>query len=151
MHSKLLLLGLAAQTAAPCYACVRGGAPERWMASVLAASIVLSHVALDHVHRFYRWEESVAIIDVAVLFAALLIAMLANRYWTVPFAALQAIIVIGHWAKRTNELILPSVYYGATGYVIYPLMLLLAIGTWRHRRRRSAAGGDPPWKPVLRI
>ena len=118
---------------------------------MLAGSIVLSHVALGHVHRFHRWEEGVALIDVIVLLGALAVAIRANRYWTVPFAALQSAIVIGHWAKRTNELILPAVYYAATSYVIYPLMLLLLIGTWRHRRRLIGTGSDGGWKRSLQL
>ena len=91
------------------------------------------------------------LVDATVLVAALMIAVAANRYWTIYLAVLQTIIVFAHAAKQMDEFILPTVYYLMTAYMIYPIMTLLAVGAWRHQRRKKIQGVDDAWKQSLRL
>jgi len=54
--------------------------------------------------------------------------------------------VLGHLLKLGDPHLIRSVYLVMLALWIYPQLLLLVLGTWRHRVRLEATGVDPSWR-----
>ena len=66
----------------------------------------------------------------------------AERFWPLWVAGLQLTTVISHGLKAVHFDLLPQAYAAAARFWVYPIFLIIVIGTWRtHRFRREAA--DP--------
>jgi hypothetical protein len=133
-----LLLG-----AACLYAFVRGGAPERLTAAVFAIAACASYYA--PYSRYREVELALFAIDLVTLLALATIAARADRYWPLYVSALQLLTLAIHGAKAYEPGLVHWMYGGASGKIAYPMILLLAIGVFRHRRRLIEVGRDPDW------
>lgn len=86
-------------------------------------------------------------LDAALLIGLAILAIRSTRFWPLWIAGFQTAAVIAHTAKMLD----PSML--AFGYALqvrgwgYPMLLVMALGTWRHGRRVHLAGTDPSWKP----
>lgn len=127
------------------YAAIRGGAPERWGAGLLVLAVVATNVALAL--QWLRYQETYVgamIVDIVFAAALVVLAVKANRFWPLWAAAVQLDEVLTH-------LVMFRAATGSFSYAYallvfsYPLPILLAIGTWRHRRRLKTHGDDPAW------
>ena len=128
------------------YAILRGGAPERLCAAIFVMAYILSTIAQSGPAVRFEWVEvGVFAVDLAVLLALLVLAMRANRFWTLWVAALQIIGTAGHGVKLADPDVMRSGYAIALALWAYPQLLLLVIGTWNHRRRLARNGADPSW------
>lgn len=128
------------------YAFLRGGAPERAGAAIIGIGSILTYFAMSNAATNYRSVEADAfIVDVVVLVAFIILALRANRYWPLWVAALQIIGMAGYAIKLAE----PSTIRQAFGFALvfwsYPMLLLIAFGTWRHQRRLARSGADPSW------
>jgi hypothetical protein len=132
----------------PCiaYAFLAGGAPERIGAAVYALAAVGSHlIMLTHGDRWLSIEVGVFIVDVLLFISFTILALRANRFWPLWVSALLGLGVLGHLARLGG----PGMYWWA--YVVtltiwsYPILGLIALGTWAHRRRLARNGVDPSW------
>lgn len=85
-------------------------------------------------------------IDVALLVGLTIVAIAARRFWPIWVAGLQAATVFAHIAKALNPDMLPIGYSFQIRFWGYAMLLLTAIGTWRHVRRKRLAGHDVSWK-----
>jgi Flp pilus assembly pilin Flp len=131
------------------YALWRGGAPERAAAFVLLAGVVSTSTAQAFdAHRFATVQWGVAMVDVAVLIGFLSVALLSTRYWPMWLTALQIIQLCSDFAK-----LLPGVaeltYAMASSLIGYPVALILAVATVRHRMRSARYGAQPSWRHQL--
>jgi hypothetical protein len=128
------------------YAALRGGAPEKIGAAIFAAATILSTIAMSGRGYRYEWVEvGVFVVDVATMAALLGLALQADRFWTLWVAALQIIGTAGHAVKLADPTLVPSGYAMAMALWSYPMLLLLVLGTWNHRRRLARNGADPSW------
>jgi hypothetical protein len=128
------------------YALLKGGAPERFGATILAVGSILSLAARSSATgRFGSVEVGVFLADVATLIAFLVLALRAERYWPLWLAALQIIGTAGHVVKLADPDTIPRAYAVALVFWSYPMLLLIALGTWRHQRRLARNGVDPSW------
>ncbi len=144
MDHKIIFWGL---TALCCgYALLRGGAPERIGAAIIIVGSLLT-VALGSAwaDRFEYVEVGIFLVDVVVLIAFVALAVLADRYWPLWVSALQAIGVLAHVARALEPNLMPWAYGVALAMGVYPMLLLLALGTWRHRSRMAVERADPSW------
>jgi hypothetical protein len=131
------------------YALWRGGAPERTAAAVLLAGVVLTGIAQVHdAHRYATVQWGVAMADLLTLAGFLAVALLSTRYWPMWLAALQIIQLCSDFAK-----LLPGVveltYAIASSLIGYPLALIIAVATVRHRMRTARFGFQPSWRHQL--
>lgn len=121
------------------YAHVRGGRPERIGAAVVAiGSFLCLALVWGRADRYRSVELGVLLVDVAVFAIFTLLALRANRFWTIWASALAGLGVLGHIGRW---------YLGADigrgAYVIslvvwsYPILALIAIGTFNHHRRAA--------------
>ena len=129
------------------YALWRGGAPERAVAAAfLVAGLATPLLDLPEVQRFYSVSVGVFAIDLLLLAALLAIALRADRFWPLLVVSLQAIIIIAHLVKFANPDLIRRAYSMMIAVWSYPQLLLLVVGTVRHRRRLARNGTDGSWK-----
>jgi hypothetical protein len=68
------------------------------------------------------------------------VALRSKRFWPLWVAGLQLTTSIGHLLKGVDQDLLPRAYGAALQFWSYPILLILAVGTYRcHRRRIQAA------------
>lgn len=148
MYTNYLFIGLLAVCSF--YACWRGGAPERGSAIVFVAAVILTHYAgAAGPIRWTRVDVGILIVDTAALVAWGAIAYHANRFWPIWFTAMHAIAVAGHAVKMVEPDLMRWGYAFAIAFWSYPMLLLLAAGTWCHDRRLARYGSDPSWSRQL--
>jgi nicotinamide riboside transporter PnuC len=142
----LSLLYLVALVACCGYAFLRGGGPERFGAAIISIGSVLTYLAMSNAATNYRSVEFDAfVIDVLCLLAFVVLALRANRYWPLWVAALQIIGLGGHFVKLAEPGTLRQAYGFALVFWSYPMLLLIALGTFNHQRRLRRFGSDPSW------
>jgi hypothetical protein len=128
------------------YALLRGGAPERFGAGIFlvaTASTVLA--ASGPASRFGSVELGILIVDVGMLLALSILALRAERFWPLWVTALQLIGAAGHAIKLADPEGFPWTYAFALAFWSYPMLLILALGTWRHQMRLAKFGVDRSW------
>lgn len=128
------------------YALLRGGLPERIAATILAIGSTLTVAALSSLAiRFGSIEIGVFLVDVATLVGFLILALRAERYWPLWLTALQILGMAGHAVKEADPSTIRQAYAFALAFWSYPMLLLIAVGTWRHQRRLALYGVDKSW------
>ena len=131
-----VLLYFACLIALTAYAWQRGGREERWGAFLLLGGSLLTLLAGSPAgRRFVDVETGILLVDIAVLLGFLALALLSDRYWPLWTAALQLIGLLGHLAKLADLDMPRNGYSFLQAFWSYPMMLTIAIGTWRHHRR----------------
>lgn len=136
----------ALQVAASAYAIGRGGAPERLAGAALLAAaggtwLLQSPAAV----RFVGVELGVLAVDVILLAVLLVIALHADRWWTLWMTALHALGTGAHFVRFVDQDVLRFVYALLTATWSYPILVLLTVGTARHRLRIRRSGHDLDW------
>lgn len=149
MGINLVFVGL---TAACCfYAWWRGGGPERIGAAIFAAGSVLSHFAyVVSARHFQGVETGILIVDAATFLAYLALAARANRFWPIWMTGLLGIAIVAHLAMKASPQILPYAYRFVLSAWSYPMLALIVVGTWQHRKRLKLYGADPSWSSFSR-
>lgn len=128
------------------YALLRGGAPERIGTTVLLIGSLLTLATVSSQATSYASVETgVFLVDVATLLAFLALALRAERYWPLWITALQLIGTAGHVVKFVDPDLMPKAYALAAIVWSYPMLALLALGTFRHQRRLARFGVDRSW------
>ncbi|HEU4498682.1 MAG TPA: hypothetical protein VFR60_05025 [Sphingomicrobium sp.] len=128
-------------TAVCLYAWLRGGSDERMVAATCLAGTVATLLAISPLHQRYSGvEEGLMLVDLAVLAGFVIVALRSDRFWPLWVAGLQLTTSIGHLLKGIDQDLLPRAYGAALQFWGYPILLILAVGTYRqHRRLRQAA------------
>jgi hypothetical protein len=137
--------------AACTYALFRGGAPERIAAILYTVATLLTVLAAPQ----WQWRSDgidwgVFAVDGALFAALVLLALHANRFWPIWASALQGFGLLGHVSVLAAPSIAPVVYASMVAIAAYPMLMLLAIGTWRHQRLIAAGEADPSWTDFSR-
>ncbi len=120
------------------YALAKGGREERHVAIICAVgALVTSLVISPLAERFEGLEIQVLLVDVAVMAGFLLVALRSDRFWPLWVAGLQLTTLMGHSLKQLESDLIPQAYAAALNFWAYPIVIILAIGTWRTQLRRS--------------
>lgn len=128
------------------YAFLLGGTPERIVAGIFVVGAVLSRqVEVSRVRPFHSLEIGILHVDLAMFGLFIGLALLTTRFWPMAMASLQGTQVLGHFAHLIDHGTLPRAYFALAVLWSLPMLMLLAIGTWRHRRRRNRYGRDYSW------
>lgn len=134
-----------------CYALVRGGDPERLIAGIMILGVALTPIVVNPAsRRFYGMEAGLLTLDILILLAFVAIALRANRFWPMGIAVFHSMSVVGHLLKLGDPRLIRTAYLVMLALWIYPQMLLLVLGTWRHRARWIATGADRSWSTSSR-
>lgn len=122
------------------YAFARGRFDERMAAVVCIAATVgtrLAHSPLTE--RFSSVEVGVLFVDVLALLGFIAIALRTDRFWPLWVAGLQLTTTLAHFLKAIDLQLMPQVYAAAARLWVYPIFLIIVIGTWRSHRRTGAS------------
>jgi hypothetical protein len=118
------------------YAFWRGRTDERVAAATcLLASLVQLLVVSPAMHRYSGIEFGVMFVDLGVLGVFVALALQSSRFWPLWVAGLQLTTILGHVLKAVQLSLLPLAYAGALRFWSYPILLILAVGTWRTHKR----------------
>lgn len=121
------------------YAFLAGGMAERSTATLLLIGTALSILAAraPEIASFRTVNLAMMSVDTGLLLGLALIALASKRYWPVWMAGLQLVQVAGHVVRMVDGRLLPMGYAIVIALWCYPMLLLLAVGTFRHRRSES--------------
>lgn len=119
------------------FALWRGGTDERIVAIVCLLGAIATHWLISPMaERFRSVESGVMIVDLFVFVGFLAVALRSYRFWPLWVAGLQLTTALGHLLKEFNSQMVPQAYGAALQFWGYPILLILAIGTWRAYRRQ---------------
>jgi hypothetical protein len=134
------------------YALAAGGAPERWGAGIYALACIASHFLFSAAPiKFRSVETGVFIVDVLVFVAFAMLALRANRFWPIWVSALLGLGVLAHLARWAGPDTIPWAYQLAMSVWSYPILAIIALGTFNHRRRLARDGTDRSWSSSFRV
>lgn len=125
------------------YALAAGGAPERIAALLYLLSCAATYLSWTRASTWHEIEAGVLLIDVFTFALFCLLAVRANRFWPIWVSALLGLGVLGHLARAVEPGLFWWAYAVALTIWSYPILALLALGTWTHRRRLARFGADP--------
>lgn len=118
------------------YVLLWGKRDERLVTLILVLGVVATEFALPPVQeRFRGVETNVMIVDLAVFGGFLWVALRSDRFWPLWVAGLQLTSILGHLMKAVETDLFSKAYAAALVFWFYPMLVVLAIGTWRNARR----------------
>lgn len=122
------------------YALWRGGADERVVALTCLAGTAATMLVISPLRQRYTGvEEGLLLVDLAVLAGFITVALRSKRFWPLWIAGLQLTTSIGHVLKGIDQDLLPRAYGAALQFWSYPIVIILAVGTYRRHRRQLRA------------
>ena len=122
------------------YALWRGRKYEQLAAFICIAASVISVLARAPLHQRYAGIEiGDLIVDSAVLVSFVAIALRSDRFWPLWIAGLQLTISMSHLFKAIDSSLIPIAYAAAERFWSYPTLIIIAVGTWRQRRRHMTS------------
>lgn len=128
------------------YALIKGGTPERLAALIIivaSVSTVTTWAPSDL--RYKSVEVGIFLTDFFMMLALVVLALKAERFWTLWVAAFQVMQFASHIPEVLVPDLLPVTYKVVISIWSYPMLILLAIGTFRHSQRVRAYGSDRSW------
>lgn len=118
------------------YALLRGKRDEQHVGIIFVIGVVASELVLPPIHERYAGvETNLMLVDLAVFAGFLLVALRSDRFWPLWIAGLQLTAILGHILKMVDVHLFAQAYAAALFFWAYPMLLILAIGTWRSHRR----------------
>jgi hypothetical protein len=127
------------------YALLRGKRDERLACLILVIGVIATELVLPPARdRFEGVETHLMLVDVAVFGGFLLVALRSDRFWPLWIAGLQLTAILGHVLKTVDTELFARAYGAALMFWAYPMLLILAVGTWRNHRRQQSGGTASP-------
>ena len=121
------------------YAWFRGRTDERFAALTCITATLASAAVVSSFPTLYSGLElGILLIDIATLAAFVFIALRSERFWPLWVSGLQLTTSIAHLLKVIDPTLLPIAYSAAARMWSYPILIILAVGTWRGERRYPA-------------
>jgi hypothetical protein len=128
------------------YAWLCGGAPERIGAAIFATGTLLTIAAASAPPvRFSDVEIGIFAADFLTFAAFLILALRAERFWPLWMSGLLGVGLVAHLAKSISPEVVPWAYAVVLSVWSYPMLFLLVLGTWSHRKRLAKHGADRSW------
>lgn len=124
------------------YALLRGDWDSRTIAMICTGASVISHIMLrDNVARYSSVEVGVLVIDALTFIGFTVVALASSRFWPLWIAGLQLTTLLAHASKEIEIDLVPQAYAAAAVFWSFPILIILAIGTWHAEQRRESESG----------
>lgn len=131
------------------YALWRGRSDERIVAATCLLATLATRFAISPLStRYSNIEVGLLVIDLVMLAIFVAIALYSDRFWPLWVAGLQLTNSMAHLMKAIELDLLPVAYRAAAVFWSYPILIVLAVGTWRTHRRHSAQAPASTTAPV---
>ena len=118
------------------YALLRGRSDERLTAIVcIVATLASIGLVAPASQRYASVEVGVLVVDVFTLGAFTFVALRSDRFWPLWISGLQLTTSIAHFLKAAEPDLVPIAYAAAGRLWSYPILIILAVGTWRSSQR----------------
>jgi len=127
------------------YAFVAGGTPERIGAGTYALSVEATHFVLASHGRWMHVEYGEFTVDALTFLIFVVLALRANRFWPIWVSALLGLGVLGHLARWAGRDVVWYAYVVVLTIWSYPILVIIALGTFNHQRRLKQFGSDRSW------
>lgn len=115
------------------YAWLRGRTDERIAAATCLIATIASFALVTQL-RFSEVEFGVLAVDLATLGVFVAVALRSERFWPLWVSGLQLTSSVTHLLKLVEPSLMPFAYSAAEAVWSYPILIILAVGTWRVRR-----------------
>jgi len=126
------------------YAWFRGRSDERLVAAICLAASLASLAVISSFRTLYSsLELGVLMVDIATLAAFTFVALRSERFWPLWVSGLQLTTSVAHFLKIIDPTLVPIAYSAAARMWSYPILIILAVGTWRSQRRARDAHHEP--------
>lgn len=126
------------------YAFWKGRADERLTAAVCVIASLISFALLGPVRlRYSSVEIGVLTVDILTLAAFTYVALRSDRFWPLWISGLQLTTSVAHVLKAVEPDLMPYAYSAAARLWSYPILIILAVGTWRGHRRMELERRSP--------
>jgi hypothetical protein len=93
--------------------------------------------------RYSGVEAGILLVDIGALAGFTWVALRSERFWPLWVAGLQLTTVIAHGLKGVQLDLMPQAYAAAARFWVYPIFLIIVVGTWRSARRRAESRRSP--------
>ena len=117
------------------YAWLRGKDDERLVA---AACVVASFASFGLRSQYTDVEVGLLVVDLLTFVVFTYVALRSERFWPLWISGLQLTTGIGHVLKAMEPGLVPIAYATALRFWSYPILMILAIATWRAHHRSLA-------------
>lgn len=118
------------------YAFLRGRSEERYAAAICILATVATRVAISpRADRYSGVEIGVFLVDFLTLAGFVAIALRTDRFWPLWVAGLQLTTLVAHLLKAIQLDLLPHAYAAAGRFWVYPIFLIIVVGTYRTHQR----------------
>ena len=119
------------------YAFWQGRSDERVVAGICIAATLASNVVVAPLgSRYSGVEGGIMFVDLAAFAGFTWVALRSERFWPLWVAGLQLTTLIAHILKAVQLDLMPQAYAAAARFWVYPIFMIIVIGTWRSHRRR---------------
>ena len=129
-----------------------GDGPEKAMAGTWIAAfelpVLLSASQGTPPVQLTGVDQMLASTDVAATISFVLIALYANRNYTLWIASVQLLALAGHFARGFEVTITPFVYCAMVTVPGWLQLFLMAIGLGRHIKRKMRFGAYKGWSRI---
>ena len=125
------------------YAFAAGRTDERRVAAICITASVASMAAISPLtSRYSHLEAGVFIVDLATFVGFTIVALRSERFWPLWIAGFQLTTLMSHGFMLGHVDLMPHAYAAAARVWVYPIFLIIVIGTWRGVRRRRAVNRE---------
>ncbi len=119
------------------YALLYGRQDARIVGGVCIAANFASYAMVS---RYQGVEMGVLAIDLMVFLIFTGVALRSDRFWPLWVSGLQLTTALGHILKAVEIDLVPIAYAVSLRFWSYPILVILAVGTWRGRKRQRSFG-----------
>jgi hypothetical protein len=123
------------------YALFRGRADSKIVAAVFLVGD-LSTLALRS-SSYASVQTGILVVDILGFIGFTYAALISDRFWPLWVSGLQLTSSMGHLFKAIDTHLLPLAYAASLRFWAWPMLIILAVGTWRGRRRLKREQSAP--------
>ena len=118
------------------YALLRGRTEARVVALVfLVGNFATLALRSPFASSYSSVETGIFAVDALGFLAFTYAALISDRFWPLWISGLQLTTIFGHLLKAIDSSLMPIAYATALRFWSYPILIILAVGVWRGRRR----------------